>query len=202
MRTFAVVVCTLAALLAGIWIYAQYGATPATRLAADVTTSSATPVRATPPAASPRQQAPRPVASPTPTPVDRCAGNRSAQLVVVSIGRQHAWLCAGARTVYQTAVTTGMNRPGDATPTGRFRIEGRNRDTVLRPDDGRAYPVKYWIPFQAPLYGFHDASWQQIPYGSSAYRTGGSHGCVHMPLKAIEFLYRWVRIGTSVVIEA
>ena len=45
--------------------------------------------------------------------------------------------------------------------------------------------MKYWIPFDAPLFGFHDSSWQKMPYGSQKYRTKGSHGCIHMPLAAI-----------------
>jgi lipoprotein-anchoring transpeptidase ErfK/SrfK len=89
-----------------------------------------------------------------------------------------------------------------ATPTGTFRIQGRNRDSVLTLNTGRTYQVKYWIPFQAPLFGFHDSSWQRFPYGSPKYLTDGSHGCVHMPLAAIRFLYNWAAIGTTVHIAA
>ena len=38
---------------------------------------------------------------------------------------------------------------------------------------GEQYTVKYWIPFDAPLFGFHDSSWQKFPYGSPKYRTHG-----------------------------
>lgn len=135
-------------------------------------------------------------------PENHCAHNAAARLVLVSIRVQHAWLCARHRTVFSTAVTTGASgRVGDATPRGRFRIQGLNRDSVLHPAGGRAFPVMYWIPFQAPLYGFHDAPWQTIPYGSPAYVTRGSHGCIHMPLGAIRFLYHWARIGTRVLIR-
>lgn len=120
----------------------------------------------------------------------------------VSIEAQHAWLCARHRAVLSTAVTTGATeRAGRATPRGRFRIQGLDRDSVLHPDDGGAYPVKYWIPFDAPLYGFHDALWQKMPFGSPHYVTRGSHGCVHMSLRAMRFLYHWARIGTRVVIR-
>ena len=61
--------------------------------------------------------------------------------------------------------------------------------------------MKYWIPFDAPLFGFHDSSWQKFPYGSPKYKTDGSHGCVHMPVKAIAFLYRWVARPTAVHIS-
>ena len=87
------------------------------------------------------------------------------------------------------------------TPTGHYTIEGRNRDTVLTLNTGATYDVKYWIPFDAPLFGFHDSSWQDFPYGSPKYQTDGSHGCIHMPLQAIAHLYDWADIGTKVVIS-
>ena len=88
------------------------------------------------------------------------------------------------------------------TPTGSFHIQTRERDTTLYPLAGGAYPVKYWVTFDAPLFGFHDSSWQTIPYGSAKYRTEGSHGCVHVPLRAMQFLYGWARVGAAVVIRA
>jgi hypothetical protein len=144
---------------------------------------------------------PEPARTSARPPVNHCAGNAAAQLVLVSISAQHAWLCERSAAVYETAVTTGMARPGDGTPTGHFRIQARNRNSVLNLN-GRSYPVRYWIPFDAPMYGFHDASWQTIAYGSPQYRTGGSHGCVHLPLKALAFLYGWVRVGAAVTITS
>lgn len=137
-----------------------------------------------------------------PKPVNHCASNRHAQLVLVSITAQHAWMCSHGRTVYSTAVTTGRTGRDTATPTGHYRIQGLNRDTVLLPDTGERYHVRYWIPFDAPDYGFHDSSWQHFPYGSAEYKTAGSHGCVHLPLKSIKFLYSWARIGAAVTIRA
>lgn len=136
-----------------------------------------------------------------PRPKNFCAANTAAQHVIVSIRKQHAWMCARRRSVYDTAVTTGMTGQWTATPTGNYRIQGRNRDTVLTLDTGARYDVRYWIPFDAPLYGFHDSSWQHFPYGSARYRTHGSHGCIHMPLTAMKFLYRWSARPTSVRIS-
>jgi lipoprotein-anchoring transpeptidase ErfK/SrfK len=87
------------------------------------------------------------------------------------------------------------------TPTGNYWIQGRNRNTTLTLNTGATYAVKYWIPFDAPLFGFHDSSWQKFPYGSPKYKTDGSHGCVHMPLAAIAFLYRWSARPTAVHIS-
>lgn len=131
-----------------------------------------------------------------------CAGNKQGRLVLVSVRQQHAWMCAGSHRAYDTAVTTGaVNIPDDATPTGTFRIQDRTRHQVLTLASGAQYKVRYWIPFQAPLYGFHDSPWQTMPYGSSRYRTQGSHGCIHLPLAGMRFLYRWAHIGTTVRIS-
>jgi hypothetical protein len=133
-----------------------------------------------------------------PTP---CRKNSSRQRVFVSIRHQHLWACAGHRTVLSTAVTTGMTeRSGDATPRGRFAVQGIERNVRLTTDGPKSYRVHYWIPFRLGTWGFHDASWQTIPFGSQNYVTRGSHGCVHMPLPAIRRLFHWIRYGTSVVI--
>ncbi|MBE7189961.1 L,D-transpeptidase [Jatrophihabitans endophyticus] len=130
----------------------------------------------------------------------RCPTTRADQVVVVSIAVQHAWLCHRGRTVRGFPVTTGRTTRNMRTPTGHFRIQGRNRNSILTLDSGRQYDVKFWIPFQAPDFGFHDAPWQRIPFGSPQYRRHGSHGCVHLPRHAAAFLYRWVEIGAKVII--
>lgn len=168
------------------------------RAAAEPTATEPTapPPRAAAPTAG--ALAPRPVARPA---VDACAANGHAKLVRVSIARQRAWFCAQRHTVRTVPVTTGAAaRVGRATPTGWFRIEGRMRDTTLLPSDGSSYRVRYWVPFSGTEYGFHDASWQRFPLGSATYRWRGSHGCVHMSLSAMHFLYGWGTAGTPVQI--
>lgn len=134
----------------------------------------------------------------TPATTAPCALNSAAQRVVVSLAEQHMWLCAHGATVYDTAVTTGAR--GKATPTGQFHVEQKLRDQILNPQTDEFYPVKYWIAWDAPEYGFHDSSWQKIPYGSPEYATGGSHGCVHVPPAGIKVLWNWVRVGAAVTI--
>ncbi len=142
--------------------------------------------------------------SPAPAvPPSPCAKNKAAQLVLVKVGEQRVWMCERHAVVFTSAVTTGaVDLPYDATPTGTFRIQEKDRDRVLTLLSGDQYTVKYWIPFDAPLYGFHDAPWQQMPYGSQTYRTKGSHGCVHMPLRAMRYLDRWVHVGAKVTVKA
>lgn len=183
------------ALLAGCGAATTGGAGPAGPPSPVPTTTSPVPadeVGSTPPAPSP---------SPKPKP-NACAHNSAAQLVRVSLAEQHLWMCAGQRLVYSTPITSGMVGEDTSTPIGSYVIEGRNRNTVLTLDTGATYAVRYWIPFDAPLFGFHDSSWQDFPYGSPTYKTQGSHGCVHMPLRAIAFLYRWAHIGALVKIRA
>jgi hypothetical protein len=140
-----------------------------------------------------------PPAPPAHTPCDR---NDGQKWVFVSLRRQHMWMCSRHRIAGETAITSGMTGAYTHTPTGRYHIQGLNRDSTLTLNTGATYAVKFWIPFDAPLFGFHDSSWQQFPYGSPKYKTKGSHGCVHLPLKAIRFLYHWVDIGTPVHIRA
>lgn len=154
-------------------------------------------------AAAPRMTAPAPVpkAIPKPKP-NACAGNAAPQLVLVSVAKQHLWMCATSHLVYNAAVTTGaVDLPYDSTPTGTYQIQAKETDRTLTLLSGDQYQVNYWIPFDAPLFGFHDSSWQNFPYGSARYRTEGSHGCVHTPLAAMKFLYSWANIGATVTIR-
>ena len=165
-------------------------------------TVPATPSTPAPVTTQPSVTTPPPVKV-VPVAVNHCAGNTVDQLVKVSIRDQHMWLCHYTTVALDTPITSGaVSLPYDATPTGTFHVQGRDRNTVLTLNTGKQYNVKYWIPFSAPLFGFHDAPWQDFPYGSPQYKTDGSHGCVHMPLPAIAFLYRWVHVGATVQIHA
>ena len=115
---------------------------------------------------------------------------------------KHLWMCAAGHLAHEAAVTTGaVDLPYDSTPTGTFEIQGKTTDTTLTLLSGDTYAVKYWIPFDGPLFGFHDSSWQNFPYGSARYRTEGSHGCIHTPLATMKFLYDWATIGATVTIN-
>jgi L,D-transpeptidase catalytic domain len=173
----------------------QHNATQVGLVAPVHTARAATPAAGTPA----RTPSPRPA----PKAVNHCAHNTAARLVLVSVTWQHAWMCQGVHVVYSAAVTTGaVDLSYQDTPTGTFQIQGKYTDRTLTLASGAQYQVKYWIPFQGPLFGFHDAPWQNFPFGSRQYRTEGSHGCVHLSLKTIEFLYGWADIGTPVTITA
>lgn len=146
-----------------------------------------------------------------PQPEPNCTGPGDAAAVdgtlhvYVSIADQHLWECSGENLIMDSDVSTGASGldPDYATPIGTFAIAGMVRDTELVGHDSHGSwddSVAYWMPFDDEV-GFHDASWQTFPFGSSEYLQSGSHGCVHMPLDAIAHLYGDVSIGTPVTIR-
>ena len=126
-----------------------------------------------------------------------CAVNTQAAEVVVSLSRQHVWMCQAGQQVYESVATTGETDNGDATPVGTWRVQSRETNRYLTGPGYRDY-VKFWVPFHGD-FGFHDASWQTMPFGSPGFTTQGSHGCVHLPLPAMSWLYQWSKVGTTVV---
>ncbi|WP_228495604.1 L,D-transpeptidase [Microbacterium sp. VKM Ac-2870] len=149
-------------------------------------------------------------ANPAPDPNCTGPGREAAQdgvlHVYVSITAQHLWECSGENLLMDSAVTTGASGfdPDYATPTGTFAITRMTRDTELVGHDSHGSwddKVAYWMPFQGGDVGFHDASWQTVPFGGDGYLQNGSHGCVHMPTDAIAHLYADVSVGTRVTVR-
>jgi lipoprotein-anchoring transpeptidase ErfK/SrfK len=110
-------------------------------------------------------------------------------------------MCSGSRQVYDSNVTTGASAVGAGTPTGTWQLLAKQTDTWLTVLSGESYHVKYWMPYNGP-YGFHDSAWQKFAYGSPKYRSDGSHGCVHLPAKAMAWMYHWARVGATVTVAA
>lgn len=153
--------------------------------------------RTTADAAFTRGSSPEPVVLTLASDERTCADNSYARHVIVSIHKQHLWACNGHRQVLQTPVTTGASAHHDATPTGSWRVQGRERNRYLVGKGYRDY-VHYWVPFNGD-FGLHDAPWEKTGYGSQDYRTKGSHGCVHVPRADMRWLYRWTHVGGTVV---
>ena len=129
----------------------------------------------------------------------------TGQTIVVSLSQQHLWACSAQASVYDTPVTTGATTYGDGTPTGTWAVYSKQINRHLTGSDDRGSWddfVNYWMPFNGD-YGFHDATWQTFAFGSlTEYQTGGSHGCVHLPLAAMKWLFDWSSVGTTVTIQA
>jgi lipoprotein-anchoring transpeptidase ErfK/SrfK len=135
----------------------------------------------------------RPASVPSP-----CQGSSDQQHVIVSVARQHAWVCTGGHQVRDSAVTTGMTSAG-GTPTGTWHVQAKETNRWLA-SGGDSYFVKYWMPYDGD-YGFHDALWQKFAFGGPQYRTDGSHGCVHFPLDVMAWLYDWTQVGATVTVQ-
>lgn len=99
--------------------------------------------------------------------------------------------------ILETDIVTGA--PSMKTPTGTFRIIGKQSPAVLR-GPGYASPVTYWMPFTSSGVGFHDATWQSR-FGGDWYTSHGSHGCVNMPLAAARTLYGKISTGDTVKVH-
>lgn len=127
-------------------------------------------------------------------------GRSRGRTFVADLSRQQAWLCAGRQLQRATYITSGASARGNGTPRGAWRVQARVRRTTLRPASGGAYRVRYWMPYHG-AYGIHDSSWQKFPYGSSKYKTRGSHGCIHVPMPMMGWLFNWARVGTTVRIH-
>lgn len=136
--------------------------------------------------------------------VNMCASNRETKAVIVNISQQHMWSCNGTDVIYQTAVTTGATKLGNATPTGTWQVYAKQTDRYLSGSDSHGSwndHVNYWMPYDGD-FGFHDATWQTLSFGSPKYTSKGSHGCVRLPLAAMKWLYNWAPVGTTITIES
>jgi lipoprotein-anchoring transpeptidase ErfK/SrfK len=129
-----------------------------------------------------------------------CTANTGTQIILVSIRRQRAWMCQGRTQVYSTLVTTGAENVGNGTPVGTWHIQDEQTNRYLVGPGYRDF-VKYWMPFDGD-FGFHDASWQTMAYGSPGYKANGSHGCIHLPLPAMKWFFHWASTATTVTIQA
>lgn len=134
-----------------------------------------------------------------------CVGSTDSQKIVVDISDQHVWMCNGTDEAYDAPVTTGAYMVADhATPTGTRKILAKYTKLYLSGSDSQGSwndYVNYWLPFDGD-YGFHDATWQKMPFGSSKYPTEGSHGCVRLSLETATWLYDWVNVGAVVTIRS
>ena len=126
--------------------------------------------------------------------------------IEVDLSAQHMWYIYQDNVVFETDIVTGS--PGRDTPTGIFEILKKKRNKILTgnivPETGQPEyrtPVSYWARVTWSGIGFHDATWQPA-FGQEIYKQGyGSHGCINMPLEAIEKFYNLISVGCPVIIH-
>lgn len=142
---------------------------------------------------------------------NHCASNPDAKHIVVSVSERHLWACAGSKSVYSSAVITGMVGHAETeTPLGTYKIYAKQTNTTLTGSDSRGTwrdPVYYWMPFldnQYGTYGFHDATWRKNnAFGHvDSHSNDASHGCVELPLGTSKWLYEWSTVGTPVTVNS
>ena len=111
--------------------------------------------------------------------------------VEIDIANQQVWMYKNDTLIASTNCVTGNESARHSTPTGVYKLAGKQRDRYLRGknDDGTNYCsfVKYWMPFNGGI-GLHDASWRS-KFGGEIYKNSGSHGCVNLPRSVAETIY-------------
>ncbi|MEH7118998.1 L,D-transpeptidase family protein [Neobacillus vireti] len=110
----------------------------------------------------------------------------------VSIAEQRIWIYKNGKLVVTTNVVTGTHSTHHDTSPGVWYILYKQTPAVLtgRENGKITYQVdvNYWAPFTNDGQGFHDASWRGN-WGSKAYLTAGSHGCVNTPPSVMKTVY-------------
>ena len=126
-------------------------------------------------------------------------GNSYAE---VDLGAQHLYFYKNGNLIVDCNVVSGKITDGHGTPSGVYKLDYKQRDTTLRGynTDGTQYasPVSYWMPFNGGI-GLHDAPWRKA-FGGSIYYSGGSHGCVNMPVGAAATVFGQIEEGYPIVV--
>ena len=116
----------------------------------------------------------------------------------VDLDKQKVYQYIDGECVVETDCVSGKAIDSDRlTPDGTYSIVYRKSPAVLKGADYES-PVTYWMPFNGGI-GFHDATWRS-KFGGEIYLTGGSHGCVNLPLSAAKKIYANVYSGMPVVV--
>lgn len=127
-------------------------------------------------------------------------GNTYAE---VSIAEQRIWIYKNGKLVVTTNVVTGTHSTRHDTSPGVWYILYKQTPAVLtgRENGKITYQVdvNYWAPFTNDGQGFHDASWRGN-WGSKAYLSAGSHGCVNTPPSIMKTVYNNLSTYEPVVI--
>ena len=133
----------------------------------------------------------------------------AGHVVTLALAAQEMVFYEDGCVVSATPATTG--RPELRTPTGHFAIFAKYSPFVFHspwpPGSPFWYPtspVSFAMEFAGGGFFIHDAPWEpdsQLGPGSEN-GMGASHGCVHIPLAVMSWLYSWAPIGTPVIVTA
>jgi hypothetical protein len=135
-----------------------------------------------------------------------CVSGMTGKTILISLSAQRLVACDGSTAFLSSLVTTG--KPGLETPTGLYQIIGKWATWHMVSQCAKGTPCYYdpaWVSdameFRSDGYFLH--SWPQPQYGpGTQYQAYASHGCVHVPMDALNQLFNWAEVGTAVVITS
>jgi lipoprotein-anchoring transpeptidase ErfK/SrfK len=131
------------------------------------------------------------------------------KVIVVDLAAQSLTAYDSGQVVLAAPVTTGM--PGLRTPTGTFSIHWKATPYLFISPWPKGSPYYYspewatWVMnFLSGGFDIHDAPWEPVSAFGPGSENGpyASHGCVHVPYIAMQFLFAWSPDGTTVVIAS
>lgn len=117
--------------------------------------------------------------------------------VEINLTAQHLFFYKEGKLIIETDIVSGNVSKGNGTPVGTYPVQYKQNDATLVGEDYET-PVKYWMPFNRNI-GLHDADWRKA-FGKDIYLTKGSHGCINMPPKAAEVVFKDIKRGVAVVV--
>ncbi len=118
----------------------------------------------------------------------RPSARRPKRLMEVRIGRGVLMLVRGGRAVRTIHISAGA--PGNDTPTGRYEVFRKELMSW-------SVPFSAWLPYASYFnngIAFHE--YPDVP------PFPASHGCVRVPSPEAPLVYRFARIGTTVVVRS
>ncbi len=116
--------------------------------------------------------------------------------VEIDLTKQHLWFYKNGSVIADGDIVTGNVSLKYATPEGVYKLEYKEKNSVLRGEDYAA-PVDFWMPFNGGI-GMHDASWRK-EFGGNIYQNGGSHGCVNCPPALAQIIFETIEPGTPII---
>ncbi|MDE6149679.1 MAG: L,D-transpeptidase/peptidoglycan binding protein [Ruminococcus sp.] len=120
----------------------------------------------------------------------------------VDLKKQHFWYYKDGKLKYECDIVSGMPTEERNTPEGVYKLWIKEKDKTLKGSlsSGETWetPVTFWNNISTFGVGLHDATWHSS-FGGTRYKQYGSHGCINMPYKAAEYVYKNVPMGTPCV---
>lgn len=122
------------------------------------------------------------------------SGDYGDTYVEINLTAQHLFFYKDGKLVVESDIVTGKN---DSTPTGTYSLTYKERYATLN-GENYSSPVSYWMPFSGNV-GLHDATWR-TSFGGTLYKSGGSHGCVNLPVKVAQTIYENLPSDAAIIV--